>query len=61
MEEGFLNGYPAINDIYDEMMSNNVVRNHYRDFVTGFSKFDVSEMDQKNDLAKKLVSQTIGY
>ncbi|MFC0344723.1 circularly permuted type 2 ATP-grasp protein [Epilithonimonas hispanica] len=54
MEEGFLNGYPAINDIYDEMMSNNVVRNHYRDFVTGFSKFDVSEMDQKNDLAKKL-------
>ncbi|WP_312822145.1 circularly permuted type 2 ATP-grasp protein [Epilithonimonas sp.] len=54
MEEGFLSGYPAINDIYDEMMSNNVVRNHYRDFVTGFSKFDVSEMDQKNDLAKKL-------
>ena len=54
MEEGFLNGYPAINDIYDEMMSDNVVRNHYRDFVTGFSKFDVSEMDQKNDLAKKL-------
>lgn len=54
MEEGFLSGYPAINDIYDEMMSNNVVRNHYRDFVNGFSKFDVSEMDQKNDLAKKL-------
>ena len=54
MEEGFLNGYPAINDIYDEMMSGNVVRNHYRDFVNGFSKFDVSEMDQKNDLAKKL-------
>lgn len=54
MEEGFLSGYPAINNIYDEMMSNNVVRNHYRDFVTGFSKFDVSEMDQKNDLAKKL-------
>lgn len=54
MEEGFLNGYPAINDIYDEMMSNNVVRNHYRDFVNGFSKFDVSEIDQKNDLAKKL-------
>ncbi len=54
MEEGFLSGYPAINDIYDEMMSGNVVRNHYRDFVTGFSKFDVSEMDQKNDLAKKL-------
>ncbi len=54
MKEGFLSGYPAINDIYDEMMSNNVVRNHYRDFVTGFSKFDVSEMDQKNDLAKKL-------
>jgi len=54
MEEGFLSGYPAINDIYDEMMSDNVVRNHYRDFVTGFSKFDVSEMDQKNDLAKKL-------
>lgn len=54
MEEVFLSGYPAINDIYDEMMSNNVVRNHYRDFVNGFSKFDVSEMDQKNDLAKKL-------
>ena len=54
MKEGFLSGYPAINDIYDEMMSNNVVRNHYRDFVNGFSKFDVSEMDQKNDLAKKL-------
>ena len=54
MEERFLSGYPAINDIYDEMMSNNVVRNHYRDFVNGFSKFDVSEMDQKNDLAKKL-------
>ena len=54
MEEGFLNGYPAINDIYDEMMSGNVVRNHYMDFVNGFSKFDVSEMDQKNDLAKKL-------
>ncbi|MDP9954566.1 putative circularly permuted ATP-grasp superfamily protein [Epilithonimonas hungarica] len=54
MNDGFLSGYPAINDIYDEMMSDNVVRNHYRDFVTGFSKFDVSEMDQKNDLAKKL-------
>lgn len=54
MKEGFLSGYPAINDIYDEMMSGNVVRNHYRDFVNGFSKFDVSEMDQKNDLAKKL-------
>lgn len=54
MEKGFLSGYPAINDIYDEMMSGNVVRNHYRDFVNGFSKFDVSEMDQKNDLAKKL-------
>lgn len=54
MEEGFLSGYPAINDIYDEMMSGNVVRNHYRDFVNGFSKFDVSEVDQKNDLAKKL-------
>lgn len=54
MEERFLSGYPAINDIYDEMMSGNVVRNHYRDFVNGFSKFDVSEMDQKNDLAKKL-------
>ncbi|WP_313600061.1 circularly permuted type 2 ATP-grasp protein [Epilithonimonas vandammei] len=54
MDEGFLSGYPAINDIYDEMMSGNVVRNHYRDFVNGFSKFDVSEMDQKNDLAKKL-------
>jgi len=54
MKDGFLSGYPAINDIYDEMMSDNVVRNHYRDFVTGFSKFDVSEMDQKNDLAKKL-------
>lgn len=54
MEEGFLSGYPAINDIYDEMMSGNVVRNHYRDFVNGFSKFDVSEIDQKNDLAKKL-------
>lgn len=49
-----MSGYPAINDIYDEMMSGNVVRNHYRDFVNGFSKFDVSEMDQKNDLAKKL-------
>ena len=54
MEEDFLSGYPSINDIYDEMMSGNVVRNHYRDFVNGFSKFDVSEMDQKNDLAKKL-------
>lgn len=54
MEEGFLSGYPAINDIYDEMMSGNVVRNHYRDFVNAFSRFDVSEMDQKNDLAKKL-------
>lgn len=54
MKEGFLSGYPPINDIYDEMMSGNVVRNHYRDFVNGFSKFDVSEMDQKNDLAKKL-------
>ena len=54
MEEGFVSGHPAINDIYDEMMSGNVVRNHYRDFVNGFSKFDVSEMDQKNDLAKKL-------
>jgi hypothetical protein len=37
MKEGFLSGYPAINDIYDEMMSGNVVRNHYRDFVNGFS------------------------
>lgn len=54
MKEGFLSGYPAINDIYDEMMSGNVVRNHYRDFVNAFSRFDVSEVDQKNDLAKKL-------
>ena len=49
-----MSGYPAINDIYDEMMSGNVVRNHYRDFVNAFSRFDVSEVDQKNDLAKKL-------
>lgn len=54
MEEDFLSGYPSINDIYDEMMSGNVVRNHYRDFVNAFSRFDVSEVDQKNDLAKKL-------
>ncbi|WP_312765080.1 circularly permuted type 2 ATP-grasp protein [Epilithonimonas sp.] len=54
MEKDFLSGYPAINDIYDEMMADNIVRDHYQDFVTGFSKFDVSEMDQKNDLAKKL-------
>ena len=49
-----MSGYPSINDIYDEMMSGNVVRNHYRDFVNAFSRFDVSEVDQKNDLAKKL-------
>lgn len=54
MEGGFLNGYPAIDDIYDEMMSANRVRGHYQDFVNAFSRFDVSEMDQKNDLAKKL-------
>ena len=54
MEDDFLSGYPSINDIYDEMMSGNVVRNHYRDFVNAFSRFDVSEVDQKNDLAKKL-------
>ncbi|MPS72150.1 MAG: circularly permuted type 2 ATP-grasp protein [Chryseobacterium sp.] len=54
MNDDFLSGYPKIDDIYDEMMSNNAVRDHYQDFVTGFSKFDVSEMDQKNDLAKKL-------
>ncbi|WP_313099560.1 circularly permuted type 2 ATP-grasp protein [Epilithonimonas sp.] len=54
MEDYFLSGYPSINDIYDEMMSSNVVRNHYRDFVNAFSRFDVSEVDQKNDLAKKL-------
>ena len=50
----FLNTYQSIDGVFDEMMSDDIVRNHYQDFVGAFSKFDVTEMDQKNDLAKKL-------
>lgn len=54
MAEGLLNHYQTLESVFDEMMSDQFVRSHYQEFISSFEKMDISEMDQKTELAKKL-------
>lgn len=54
MAGGLLNQYRPLENVFDEMMANHFVRNHYQEFISSFEKLDSSEMDQKSELAKKL-------
>lgn len=54
MAGDLLNHYRPLESVFDEMMSDDFIRNHYQEFMTSFEKLDVTEMDQKSELAKKL-------
>jgi len=54
MDGDLLNHYRPLENVFDEMMSKEFIRNHYQEFIRSFEKLDVSEMDQKSELAKKL-------
>lgn len=54
MAGDLLNHYRPLESVFDEMMSDDLIRNHYQEFMTSFEKLDVTEMDQKSELAKKL-------
>lgn len=54
MAGDLLNHYRPLENVFDEMMSDQFVRNHYQEFISSFEKLNVSEMDQKSELAKKL-------
>ena len=54
MAGDLLNHYQPLENVFDEMMSKEFIRNHYQEFIRSFEKLDVSEMDQKSELAKKL-------
>jgi len=54
MTGDLLNHYRPLESVFDEMMSDDFIRNHYQEFMTSFEKLDVTEMDQKSELAKKL-------
>lgn len=54
MDGDLLNHYRPLENVFDEMMSKEFIRNHYQEFIRSFEKLDVSEMDQKTELAKKL-------
>jgi len=54
MTGDLLNHYRPLENVFDEMMSEAFIRKHYQEFIRSFEKLDVSEMDQKSELAKKL-------
>jgi len=54
MDGDLLNHYRPLESVFDEMMSDQFIRSHYQEFIRSFEKLDVSEMDQKSELAKKL-------
>lgn len=54
MAGDLLNHYRPLESVFDEMMSDQFIRKHYREFMSSFEKLDVTEMDQKSELAKKL-------
>lgn len=54
MAGDLLNHYRPLESVFDEMMSDDFIRNQYQEFMTSFEKLDVTEMDQKSELAKKL-------
>lgn len=54
MAGDLLNHYRPLESVFDEMMSDQFIRNHYQEFMSSFEKLDVTEMDQKSELAKKL-------
>jgi uncharacterized circularly permuted ATP-grasp superfamily protein len=54
MAGDLLNHYRPLENVFDEMMSDQLIRNHYQEFISSFEKLDVLEMDQKSELSKKL-------
>lgn len=54
MDGDLLNHYRPLESVFDEMMSDQFIRSHYQEFISSFEKLDVTEMDQKSELAKKL-------
>ncbi len=50
----FINGYLTQSDLWDEMFSNESIREPYRKFVSAIERFSSSEMNGKDELAKKL-------
>ena len=54
MSKGVLNHYKPLREVFDEMMINQQVRNHYQEFVSFFDQLDISDMEAKTEIAKKL-------
>lgn len=46
--------YKPLKEVFDEMMINQQVRNHYQEFVRFFDQLDISDMESKTEVAKKL-------
>lgn len=54
--------YPALDGVFDEMISDSNIRSHYSKFVQAFQKFGSEEVNRKDSLAKKLfMSQGITF
>lgn len=49
-----LGDYKPLKEVFDEMMINQQVRNHYQEFVRFFDQLDISDMESKTEVAKKL-------
>ena len=49
-----LSGYHIEDNLWDEMYSNEGIRNSYATFVSAIDKISPEELSQKSDLAKKL-------
>lgn len=54
MNSGVLGDYKPLKEVFDEMMINQQVRNHYQEFVRFFDQLDISDMESKTEVAKKL-------
>ncbi len=57
-----LNQYKLEQGVFDEMITDGLVRNHYRNFVHSFQQYSTEAINQKDALAKKLfMSQGITF
>ncbi len=62
MSNSFLSGYGVQPHVWDEMFSNEGVRQHYSNFVSAIENLSAGEMSHKDELAKKLfMSQGITF
>ncbi|MGI8636983.1 MAG: circularly permuted type 2 ATP-grasp protein, partial [Segetibacter sp.] len=61
-EYSLLKSYKEQPDIWDEMFSSSGSRSSYKNFVSAIEDLSVTEMNHKDDLAKKLfMSQGITF